>query len=210
MSEDMICTFRAYLDICYIVRSNFFTDQNFTELESALSRFHHYREIFRETRVRVNGFSLPCQHALVHYASLIRLFGAPNGLCTSITESKHITAVKKPWQWSNKHKAIGQMLQTNQRLSFPAASRADFEAHSMLPRSHQAASTSKYLFSSGRLANQTSLQPQVELSDKREDHLEGAVDNCPGLAHSDVKLASKAGEFTRFSYLGFTDTLTSS
>ena len=102
------------------------------------------------------------------------------------------------------------MLQTNQRLSFLAASHADFEACSMLPHSHQAASTSKYLFSSGRLANQTSLQPQVELSDKREDHLEGAMDDRPGLTHSDVKLASKADEFTRFSYLGFTDTLTSS
>ena len=163
MPEDMICTFRAYLDICYIVHSNFFTDQNFTELESALSHFHHYREIFRETGVQVNGFSLPCQHALVHYALLIHLFGAPNGLCTSITESKHITAVKKPWQRSNKHKAIGQMLQTNQQLSFLVASCADFEACSMLHRSHQAASTSKYLFSSGCLANQTSLQPLCSL-----------------------------------------------
>ena len=142
MPKDMIRTFCAYLDICYIVCSNFFTDQNFTELESALSRFHHYREIFRETGVQVNGFSLLRQHALVHYALLIHLFGALNGLCTSITESKHITAVKKPWRQSNKHKAIGQMLQTNQRLSFLAASRANFEARSMLPHSHQAASTS--------------------------------------------------------------------
>ncbi|KIJ16060.1 hypothetical protein PAXINDRAFT_76254, partial [Paxillus involutus ATCC 200175] len=42
-------------------------------------------------------------------------FGAPNGLCPSITESKHITAVKKPWRRSNKHNALGQILRTNQR-----------------------------------------------------------------------------------------------
>jgi hypothetical protein len=47
--------------------------------------------------VRPDGFALPRQHALVHYLMLIRLFGLPNGLCSSITESKHIKAVKQPW-----------------------------------------------------------------------------------------------------------------
>lgn len=31
-----------------------------------------------------------------YYAYVITQFGAPNGLCSSITESKHIKAVKKP------------------------------------------------------------------------------------------------------------------
>ncbi|KAG1755316.1 hypothetical protein EDD22DRAFT_751299, partial [Suillus occidentalis] len=59
-------------------------------------------------------------------------FGAPNGLCSSITESKHIKAVKEPWRWSNKHNALGQMLLTNQRLDKLAASRLDFAARGML------------------------------------------------------------------------------
>jgi len=61
-------------------------------------------------------FSLPRQHAMVHYHELIELFGAPNGLCSSITESKHIRTVKEPWRRSNKFDALGQMLVTNQCL----------------------------------------------------------------------------------------------
>ena len=39
---------------------------------------------------------------------LIPQFGAPGGLCSSITESKHIKAVKVPWQMSNCYNALGQ------------------------------------------------------------------------------------------------------
>ncbi|KIK17376.1 hypothetical protein PISMIDRAFT_45620, partial [Pisolithus microcarpus 441] len=76
------------------------------------------------------------QHALVHYETLIHLFGAPNGLCTSITESKHITVVKKPWYHLNKHNALSQILQTNQHISQLVAAHADFEAWGMLSVSH--------------------------------------------------------------------------
>ena len=95
--EDVIRTFRAFLEFCYIVHRNVITEDTLVELKDALRRFHQYREVFRDIGVRVEGFSLPRQHSLVHYEALIRLFGAPNGLCTTITESKHITAVKKPW-----------------------------------------------------------------------------------------------------------------
>jgi hypothetical protein len=63
---------------------------------------------------------------------LIKLFGSPGGLCSSITESKHITAVKEPWRRSNRYNALGQMLLTNQRLDKLAASRVDFEHRGML------------------------------------------------------------------------------
>ncbi|KAG1751047.1 hypothetical protein EDB19DRAFT_1268490 [Suillus lakei] len=66
------------------------------QLQDALDRFHQYRKVFKTTGVRLT-FSLPRQHSLQHYARMIRLFGAPNGLCSSITESKHIKAVKEPW-----------------------------------------------------------------------------------------------------------------
>ncbi|KAG1809306.1 uncharacterized protein BJ212DRAFT_1448759 [Suillus subaureus] len=71
-------------------------------------------------------------HSMVHYVDMIRLFGAPNGLCSSITESKHIKAIKEPWRWSNRHNALGQMLVTNQRLDKLAASHADFDVRGML------------------------------------------------------------------------------
>ncbi|KIN95192.1 hypothetical protein M404DRAFT_73978, partial [Pisolithus tinctorius Marx 270] len=88
--------------------------------------------IFCSTGVCPDGFSLPCQHSLVHYVALIRSFGAPNGLCTLIMELKHIKAVKEPWRCSNKYKALGQMLLTNQCLDKLAAAAVDFEKHEML------------------------------------------------------------------------------
>ncbi|KIJ08326.1 hypothetical protein PAXINDRAFT_18535 [Paxillus involutus ATCC 200175] len=136
--DDIVHTLRAFLEFCYIVRQNVITDNTLVELNVALEQFHQYREVFRDLNVCPEGFSLPRQHSLIHYKSLIRLFGAPNGLCTSITESKHITAVKKPWRRSSKHNALGQILRTNQRLAQLSAARADFEARGMLPSSHQA------------------------------------------------------------------------
>jgi hypothetical protein len=73
---------------------------------------------------------------LVHYHTNIELFGAPGGLCSSITESRHITAVKKPWRRSSRYNALGQMLLTNQRLDKLAAARADFVQRGMLDPSH--------------------------------------------------------------------------
>jgi hypothetical protein len=84
-------------------------------INDAIQRFHRYREVFKRTGV-VSTFSLPRQHSMKHYHELIQLFGTPNGLCSSITENKHITAVKKPYRRSNKYKALGQILVTNQRL----------------------------------------------------------------------------------------------
>lgn len=69
---------------------------------------------------------------MVHYHDHIKNFGSPNGLCSSITESKHITAVKRPWRRSNKHAALPQMLKVNQRIDKIAAARADFTARGML------------------------------------------------------------------------------
>ena len=47
-------------------------------------------------------------------------------------ESKHITAVKHPWRWSNKHMALPQILKVNKRLDKLAAAQADFKTHGML------------------------------------------------------------------------------
>ena len=125
-------TIRAFLEFCYIARRDVIDTRSLSELEEALSRFHHYRVIFEEYGVRTEGFNLPRQHFLVHYPALIRAFGAPNGLCSSITESKHIKAVKQPWRRSNRYKALGQMLLTNERFDKIAACRADFASHGML------------------------------------------------------------------------------
>ena len=136
--------FWAFLEFCYLVRRDVITDKTLVALQDALSRFHQYREIFRTTGVHPDRFSLPHQHLLVHYEALIRLFGTPNGLCTSITESKHIKAVKEPWRCSNGYEALGQMLPTNQRLDKLAAAAIDFEKCGMLEDS-LTSSHSQYL-----------------------------------------------------------------
>ena len=129
---DIIKTLNAFLDFCYIARQNVLTEDSLNALDTALERFHHYREIFRISGVRPDGFSLPRQHALKHYRRHIENFGAPNGLCSSITESKHITAVKKPWRRSSRYEALQQMLTINTRNDKLAAARVDFSSRGML------------------------------------------------------------------------------
>jgi len=124
----------AFLEFCYIVRRNIITDNSLEQLKAALHKFHQSHQIFSGT-VRLDGpsaFSLPRQHAMVHYYDHIKNFGSPNGLCSSITESKHITAVKRPWRRSNKHAALPQILKVNERLDKIATACGDFTARGML------------------------------------------------------------------------------
>ena len=129
---EMMRTIRAFLEFCYIARRDVIDTQSLRALEEALLRFHRHRVVFEKCGVRTEGFNLPRQHFLKHYPTLIRTFGAPNGLCSSITESKHIKAVKQPWRRSNHYKALGQMLLTNERLDKIAACRAKFASRRML------------------------------------------------------------------------------
>ncbi|KAJ8495314.1 hypothetical protein ONZ51_g1758 [Trametes cubensis] len=122
----------SFLEFCYIARRSYLTESLLARMEQARRDFHHHRVIFQDSGVRPDGFSLPRQHSLDHYLQHIRNFGAPNGLCSSMTEAKHIKAVKEPWRRSNRHEALGQMLLTNQRLEKLSAARADFTARGMM------------------------------------------------------------------------------
>jgi len=124
------------LEFCYIARRNVLDDDAIHQLQNALDRFHQHRKIFETSGVREPNTHPPRQHALMHYAKLIRDFGAPNGLCSSITESKHIKAVKEPWRRSNRYMALGQMLITNTRIEMLAASRDDFVSRGLLKESN--------------------------------------------------------------------------
>jgi len=128
----MLCAVRAFLEFCYIAQHNIITERTLVALKDALSHFHEYRVVFQEEGVQEKGFSLPRQHSANHYPEMIHLFGAPNRLCSSITESKHIKAVKEPWCRSNHHNPLKQILFTNQRLDKLAAARIDFTERSML------------------------------------------------------------------------------
>ncbi|KAG6898428.1 hypothetical protein C0992_004139 [Termitomyces sp. T32_za158] len=131
----MVEAFKHFLEFCYLVRRSVIDEDNLEAIDIAIYNFHQARTIFQDVGVRLEGFSLPRQHALTHYRHLIQEFGAPNGLCSSITESAHIRAVKKPWRRSNRYQALGQMLLTNQRNDKLAESRINFTARGMLKKS---------------------------------------------------------------------------
>ena len=133
--QEIIRCFNAYLDFCYIARANSFTQLTLDRLDEALKCFHEHRKVFQHIGIRdptSAGFSLPRQHAMVHYRKHIENFGAPNGLCSSITESKHISAVKRPWRRSSRYKAIHQIMLTNGRAEKLTAARACFTSRRML------------------------------------------------------------------------------
>ncbi|KAI6130725.1 hypothetical protein EDD16DRAFT_1689620 [Pisolithus croceorrhizus] len=113
----IVCTFCAFLEFCYLVHCHVITEQTLKDIKDALACFHCQCEIFRNGEIPVvTTFSLPHQHAAKHYLELIQLFSIPNGLCSSITECKHIKA----------YNAISQMLLTNQCLDKLAHCHIDF------------------------------------------------------------------------------------
>ena len=97
----MVRALSTFLEFCYLVRCLVIDEDMLSAIDDALEHFHHDHIVFEEEGICPDGFSLPRQHSMTHYRFLIQDFGAPNGLCSSITESKHIKAVKKPWRHSS-------------------------------------------------------------------------------------------------------------
>ncbi|KAI0072076.1 hypothetical protein K474DRAFT_1686802 [Panus rudis PR-1116 ss-1] len=124
----------AFLDFCYYARYNSHSCDTLAKMDAALRRFHDLRQIFIDEDIRPDGFCLPRQHSLHHYIRSIRLFGSPNGLCSSITESKHIPAVKRPWRRSSKNNPLIQIFNINTRLSKIAAAHHSPSLTMMFPR----------------------------------------------------------------------------
>ncbi|KAG0692045.1 hypothetical protein DFH29DRAFT_985968 [Suillus ampliporus] len=128
---DIICTFHAFLEFCYLVQKNVIMEDTISQIEDTIHQFHHHRQIFHQLGV-IPTFSLPRQHLMKHYPDLICLFGALNGLCSSMMENKHIKAVKQLWCWLSRYNVLGQMLVMNQWLDKLATLHIDFTKRSML------------------------------------------------------------------------------
>ncbi|KAJ3497906.1 hypothetical protein NMY22_g19653 [Coprinellus aureogranulatus] len=126
--DGMCRAISAFLDFCYLVRRSQIDEDVLDKIDDAIERFHRERDAFVEEGIR-DHFNLPRQHSLVHYRLLIQLFGAPNGICSSITESKHITAVKDAYRRSSRNQPLGEMLLINQRMDKLAAARDRLEPH---------------------------------------------------------------------------------
>ena len=126
--SQMTCAMAAFLDFCYLVRHSVHIESTLVAIAKVLAWFHRERTVFEVLGLCPDGISLPCQHSMVHYQQVIELFGSPNGLCSSITETKHIKAIKELWQHSSHYKALRQMLLTNQCLDKLAALHTNFAA----------------------------------------------------------------------------------
>lgn len=179
----------VFMDACYIARRNAISAPALQRMKECVEKFHHVRTAFITLGVRAS-ISLPRQHALFHYWPSIQLFGSPNGLCSSITESKHIKAVKEPWRRSNRYNALGQMLQTLSRLSKIAALHQTFASQGMLR-----GTTSSYMasMSAGEEARNG---PDTSSDNGGDEDGDEDVGPAPGNAladgsFSDVKLATK-------------------
>ena len=180
----MVQCLAALLDFCYLARRARHTTNTLQDMQSALDRFHELRPVFEEVGVRPDGFSLPRQHALLHYIKSIQLFGSPNGLCSSITESKHIVAVKRPWRASNGFNPIEQILRSNTRMSKMAAARAEFGRRGMLENDVLTQALLALDLETGRT--------QAELNDRFRDEAEAAA-AAGEHADSSVHLSSRPG-----------------
>lgn len=163
-------------------------------MDEALAQFHIHREVFKELGVRPDGISLPRQHSLVHYVRSIKMFGSPNGLCSSITESKHIPAVKRPWRRSNRNQALLQVLQTNTRMAKLAAARVEFGRRGML--------SSDVLTAARVAAGLIIADPSIykhPIGDGHDQHdaIEAEVDAYEGpRVESFIELARRAGVYS--------------
>ncbi|KAF8808481.1 hypothetical protein BYT27DRAFT_7222928 [Phlegmacium glaucopus] len=187
--QDMVCAPVAYLDFCYLVRRAQLTECTLEEVDEALSQFHHYRAIFPGP----SGLSLPCQHSLVHYHDLIEAFGSPNGLCSLITEAKHIKAVKEPWWHSSHYDALGQMLVTNQQLDKLAAAHVNFTDRGMLNGSCLQDAMAIYLASIEEESEGSMDDEEPETLPEDEDVDSGPVDSGAVNEHGYPKVLCQIG-----------------
>lgn len=178
---EMVQCLTAFMDLCYIFRRNAITTTALKTAEGLLDQFHNLRRVFIDAGVR-SSISLPRQHALIHYLTSIPLFGSPNGLCSSITESKHIKAVKEPWRRSSRYKALIQMLRTITRLDKIAALRRIFLKKGML-----VGTTAAYIAqllsetdsdAAGDEENRATEEGEDEDEEQGEDHGKVGADEC--------------------------------
>ncbi|KAF8274535.1 hypothetical protein EI94DRAFT_1768740 [Lactarius quietus] len=123
ISLAMVRCIAAFMDACYIAHWNAIDLPSLKHVWGYVQTYHDFCylpnhnndlcDVFIEAGVHVD-VAVPHQHALSHFYHTIHQFGSPNGLCSSITKSKHIPTTKDTWQRSSKNNAMGQMVRTIQ------------------------------------------------------------------------------------------------
>ena len=101
----------------------------------------------------------------------IQLFGSPNGLCSSITESKHIEEIKDPWRRSSRHLALYQILKVLLRLQKLLALRRLLRSRGMLR-----GTTSSYMAGTGEDTQEDPMPPE-DVADEGGAPIEGIAED---------------------------------
>ena len=127
----MVHAITAFMDAFYIAHQNAIDTCSLEQLWEAVETYYELHSVFIKAEV-CEAISMPCQHTLKHLYHTIQLFGSPNGLCSSITKSKHIQAVKKPWWRSSHYHALTQMLRTLKHMDKMSALHQLLDVQGML------------------------------------------------------------------------------
>ena len=179
------------MEACYIVRQNAISAPMLDRFQECVDKFHELRNIFIALGV-CSSISLPRQHALAHYFYSIQLFGSPNGLCSSITESKLIKAVKEPWRRSSRYKALSQMLNVLMRMHKMSALRRQFAEQGMM-----AGTTSSYI-ASIVFKDDADSQNAGACADEDDDDSGAVAGTPPAPSFTDIKLSSRIHMYNSF------------
>ncbi|KAE9384731.1 hypothetical protein BT96DRAFT_1095978 [Gymnopus androsaceus JB14] len=199
--SDVVLCLQAFLDFCYIARQNSLLTSDILALDKALAQFHHYCQVFVCYGVR-KSISLPRQHAMKHYSPGIISFGALNGLCSSITESKHIDSVKETWRRAGNRNPLPQMLTSITRMDQLSALNRKLARRGMLDDT-VAAYTAKVL------AGHAPAPKHVDLNDEEDEeddeHDDGIENECGPISGPKVLSSVKLGtmRFTNLAGPGY-------
>lgn len=96
--SEMVHAVQDLTKFSYLVCQSVIGEDTLSQLDKTLQNFYTHGKVFWDLDVQPEGFSLTCKHSLTYYCTLIQMFGAPNGLCSSITKSKHIKVVKRTYR----------------------------------------------------------------------------------------------------------------
>lgn len=128
----MVWAISTFLDFTYLVRRQVINEDALRWIKKTIENFHRYRKIFQTVGVKVSGFNLPRQHAVNHFPRHIQQFGAPNGLCSSISETNH-KHTKSYYKKTNRVEPHKQMTKHSERMDKLAAFRSRRQRCGMLP-----------------------------------------------------------------------------
>lgn len=99
---------KALIDFTYLAQYPLLDEDDLERMEECLKIFHANKDAFIRAKVRTH-FNIPKFHAILHYTTLIRLHGTPDGYNTEAPERLHIDYAKRAYRASNKRDYLSQM-----------------------------------------------------------------------------------------------------